>query len=123
VVSEIKHSTVAIIPCIDLDASQQFYERLGFKVTTAYPHRGYRILHDQSGASIHLTLAEHGWVLPERNAHGVYFYAENVELLASEFGVVAELKPWRLKEFSVSDPSGVLVRIGWPVENSRSVGV
>ncbi len=119
---EIKQSAVAIIPCSDLDSSQRFYERLGFKATATYPHQGYRILHDQSGASIHLTHAEPGWISPERNAHGIYFYSENVEALAIEFGALVELKPWQLKEFSVSDPSGVLVRIGWPVANQISKG-
>jgi len=114
---EMKHSAVPIIPCDDLDASQQFYERLGFKLTAAYPHQGYRILHDELGASIHLTFTEPGWVAPDRNAHGIYLYSENVDSLAIEFGGRAELKPWQLKEFSVSDPSGVLVRIGWPVTN------
>ncbi len=117
---EIKHSAVAIIPCNDLDASQRFYERLGFTATAVYPHQGYRILHDQLGASIHLTHTEPGWVVPERNAHGIYLYSENVEALAKEFGDVAELKPWQLMEFAVSDPNGVLVRIGWPATNQTS---
>lgn len=113
---DIKHSAAAIIPSEDLDVSQRFYERLGFTVTAAYPHQGYRILHDRLGASIHLTRTEPGWVVPERNAHGIYLYSESVDTLAKEFGMQAELKPWKLKEFSVSDPSGVLVRIGWPAE-------
>lgn len=117
---EMKHSAVAIVPCEDLDASQQFYERLGFKVTTAYLHQGYRILHDTLGASIHLTLAESGWVIPDRNAHGIFLYSESVDALAKEFGTQADLKPWRLKEFSVSDPSGVLIRIGWPADNQTT---
>ena len=111
---EFTHSAVAIIPCNDLDASQAFYERLGFQVTSAYPHHGYRILHDRQGASLHLTHTEPGWVIPERNAHGVYFYAENVEALAAELGGKPETKPWGLVEFAVSDPNGTLVRIGWP---------
>lgn len=117
---ETKHSAVAIIPSNDLDASQHFYERLGFTVTAEYPHQGYRILHDQLGASIHLTHTEPEWVVPERNAHGIYLYSEHVEALAKEFGGVPELKPWQLMEFAVSDPSGVLVRIGWPVANQTS---
>lgn len=111
---ETKHSAVAIIPCTNLDLSQSFYERLGFNVSANYQHQGYRILHDKLGASIHLTQVEPGWVSPERNAHGIYLYSANVEVLAKEFGETAELKPWKLKEFSVSDPSGVQVRIGWP---------
>ena len=113
---EIKHSAVAIIPCNDLDASQAFYERLGFTATSTYPLHFYRILHDRQGASIHLTRAEPGWVIPDRNAHGLYLYAENVEALAAELGGRAEAKPWGMMEFALSDPNGTLVRIGWPTD-------
>jgi catechol 2,3-dioxygenase-like lactoylglutathione lyase family enzyme len=113
---DIKHSAVAIVPCDDMDASQAFYEQLGFQATAIYPHHGYRILHDAKGASIHLTRVEPGCVDPERNAHGIYFYAENVEALAAAMGCRTEYKPWGLLEFAVSDPSGTLVRIGWPGE-------
>ena len=47
---EIKHSAVAIIPCNDLDASQAFYERLGFTATSTYPLHFYRILHARGRA-------------------------------------------------------------------------
>jgi catechol 2,3-dioxygenase-like lactoylglutathione lyase family enzyme len=117
VTSEIRHSISAIIPCNDLNAAQAFYERLGFNATSIYLHQGYRILHDSRGATIHLTQTEPGWVFPERNAYGLYFYAENVELLAVEMGVEVEKKPWGLLEFAVSDPSGTLVRVGWPYES------
>ena len=111
---DVTHSAVAIVPCNDLDASQAFYERLGFRVSAIYPEHGYRILHDAKGASLHLTRTVPGWVVPERNAHGVYFYAENVEALAIELGGQAEAKPWGLIEYALSDPDGMLVRIGWP---------
>ncbi len=114
VTMDLKHSAVAIIPCNDLDASEAFYARLGFRASAKYPHHGYRILHDAQGASVHLTGAEPGRVVSEHNAHGVYFYAENVEALAVEFGGAVEAKPWGLVEFAVSDPDGTLVRIGWP---------
>ena len=100
-----KHAAVAIIPCTDLDESQAFYERLGFTATSVYSAHGYRILHDAKGASVHLTRVEPGWVIPERTAYGVYLYAEDVEALAAHFGCTAELKPWGLAEFAVSDPS------------------
>jgi catechol 2,3-dioxygenase-like lactoylglutathione lyase family enzyme len=108
------HCAVAIVPCSDLDASQTFYERLGFAATSIYDAHGYRILHDSLGASVHLTRVDREWVDPERNAHGLYLYSENVEALASGFGCRAEVKPWGLREFSVSDPDGTLVRVGWP---------
>ena len=105
---------VAIIPCNDLDASQAFYEQLGFRATSVYDTHGYRILHDAGGASIHLTAVEPGWVVPERNAHGLYVYSREVDALAARFGQRADLKPWGVKEFAVSDPSGLQVRVGWP---------
>lgn len=112
---EFQHRVVAIVPCEDLDASQAFYERLGFAATSVYPHHGYRILHDARGASVHLTFVDKGSLDPERNAYGLYFYAEQVEALAAAFGCKAEPKPWGLREFAVSDPSGTLVRVGWPL--------
>ena len=117
---EIEHSAVAIIPCNDLDLTQQFFARLGFKATSIYPHQGYRILHDEHGASLHLTFTELGWVVPERNAHGIYLYSPDVESLAKEFCVVADIKPWGLTEFAVSDPNGLLIRVGWPTEKLSS---
>ena len=111
---EFAHTAVAILPSSDLDASQAFYERLGFVVTSDYAAHGYRILRDASGASVHLTRVEAGSVDPDRNAHGVYLYSEDVEALAGALGARAEDKPWGLKEFAVSDPDGTLVRVGWP---------
>lgn len=114
---DIKHSAVAIVPCNDLDLTQQFFARLGFQATSIYPHQGYRILHDAEGASLHLTRTEPGWVIPERNAHGIYLYSPKVKSLAKEFDVSTDVKPWGLTEFAVSDPNGLLVRVGWPTEN------
>ena len=109
-----RHGIVAIIPCVDLDESQAFYERLGFAATSVYALHGYRILHDAAGASVHLTRVDPGSIDPAATAYGLYFYAEAVNALAAAFGIEAETKPWGLREFAVSDPSGTLVRIGWP---------
>lgn len=109
-----KQAAVPILPCEDLDVAQAFYARLGLGPTAVFPHHGYRILHAAEGASVHLTHVEPGWVNPERNAHGLYFYARDVVVLAAELGVAAEVKPWGMIEFAVSDPNGTLVRVGWP---------
>jgi catechol 2,3-dioxygenase-like lactoylglutathione lyase family enzyme len=108
------HCAVAIVPCSDLQVSQAFYERLGFAATSIYDTHGYRILHDAKGASLHLTRVEPGYVDPERNAHGIYFYSEDVQTLAARVGCRAQAKPWGVLEFAISDPDGTLVRIGWP---------
>jgi catechol 2,3-dioxygenase-like lactoylglutathione lyase family enzyme len=105
------NSVIAIIPCNNLDASEAFYNKLGFK-RHGYDDE-YRILFDGRGAQIHLTKAVEGWLIPGRNPFGIYFNAENVEDLAKEFGVKPEHKPWSMYEFSLSDPDETFVRVGW----------
>jgi hypothetical protein len=46
---------VAILPCIDLDASEGFYRRLGF--ANRRGPEDYRMLSDDQGREIHLTEA------------------------------------------------------------------
>lgn len=110
------HRAVAIIPSSDLDASEAFYRRLNFEVTSDYGH--YRILEDGRGWHLHLTHAP-GWPRTvEDNPFGLYLYVDDVDAVAE---AVRELiiedgapnaKPWGTYEFAVSDPSGLLVRIG-----------
>ncbi len=114
----IEHMLVTILPCNDLAASQAFYEWLGFALTGNYS--GYRILEDGRGWHLHLRAAEPGWVVPGRNPAGIYLYAEDVDAVADRVrDIIIEegapkLKPWGMYEFAVSDPDGVLVRVGRP---------
>lgn len=111
----------AILPCNDLDASEAFYNRLGFhRPDGAETYDGYRILEDGKGGHLHLTDAVEGWLIPGRNPFGLYLYSEEVDALAALFpGEVLEKegpghKPWGMYEFALSDPDETLVRIGWP---------
>jgi catechol 2,3-dioxygenase-like lactoylglutathione lyase family enzyme len=74
---------IAILPCNDLDASERFYNRLGFerRVEAGYPD--YRILSNGTGGHLHLTSAEKGWLVPGRNPFGLYLYLEDVDGLAA----------------------------------------
>jgi len=111
-----EHRVVAIVPSSDLDASEAFYQRLGFTVESDHGH--YRILADGRGWHLHLNYIG-GW--PEKvedNPFGLYLYVEDVDAVADR---VRELiiekgaphrKPWGTYEFAVSDPSGTLVRVG-----------
>ena len=115
------HRAVAIIPTSDLDASEAFYRRLNFDVVSDYGT--YRILEDGRGWHLHLTHTP-GW--PSRiedNPFGLYLYVDDVDAVADG---VRELiieegaphrKPWGTYEFSVSDPAGVLVRVGRILED------
>ena len=75
-----EHQLSPILPCNDIDATRVFYERLGFRVTAGYD--GFRIMTDGRGWQIALRPAERGWVIPERNSHGLYLYCEDVDTIA-----------------------------------------
>lgn len=115
----------AILPCNDLDASERFYNRLGFaRPENEKPAPGeedsYRMLANGRGGFLHLTDAVEGWLIPGRNPFGLYLYLDDVDALAAGFAGETiekrgpEHKPWGMYEFSLSDPDETLVRVGWP---------
>jgi hypothetical protein len=79
----------AILPCNDLDASERFYNRLGFMRSNSQrpPEEAetYRMLANGKGGYLHLTDAVEGWLVPGRNPFGLYLYLEDVDALAAEF--------------------------------------
>lgn len=110
------HHAVSIVPSSDLDASEAFYKRLGFAVVSDYHH--YRILADGRGWHLHLTHAP-GWPRHiEDNPYGLYLYVDDVDAVADRVRELIiedgapNVKPWGVYEFSVSDPNGMLVRVG-----------
>ena len=117
-----QHQAAPILPCNDIEATQAFYERLGFTVVAG--DAGFRIMTDGRGWQLALRPAEPGWVIPERNSHGIYLYCEDVDAVASLVrDIIIERgaphrKPWGMYEFAVGDPDGVLVRVGRPCRES-----
>jgi len=115
----VEHRVTSILPCHDIQASQTFYERLGLAVVSDFGN--YRILSDGNGWHLHLRSAEEGWVTPERNPQGIYIYVDDVDAVAVRVqDIIIEPdgpaeKPWGMYEFAISDPDGVLVRIGRPI--------
>ena len=109
----------AILPCNDLDASERFYNRLGFsrpdsnRPTPGEPDT-YRMLSNGKGGHLHLTDAVEGWLVPGRNPFGLYLHLEDVDALARELQQQPKDKPWGMYEFAMSDPDETLVRVGWP---------
>jgi hypothetical protein len=121
----------AILPCNDLDASERFYNRLGFvRSDSQRPAPGepdtHRLLSNGKGGYLHLTDAVEGWLVPGRNPFGLYLYLEDVDALAAQFRDEIlgkrgpEDKPWGMYEFALSDPVETLVRVGWPTRLRRS---
>jgi len=119
------HAMTAIVPCSNLDASEAFYGRLDFtrplEEKPAPSEDNYRILTNGKGGMIHLTEAVEGWLNPSANPFGLYLYSEDIDRLAADFSGETiepngpEEKPWGMYEFSLSDPDGTLVRVGWPM--------
>jgi hypothetical protein len=109
----------AILPCNDLDRTEAFFLRLGFKRESGSPD-DYRMLADGFGGHIHLNPAVAGWLVPGRNPFGLYLYREDVDGLAALFrdeilgsGDPSD-KPWGMYEFALNAPDDLLVRVGWP---------
>jgi catechol 2,3-dioxygenase-like lactoylglutathione lyase family enzyme len=113
-----QHQVTPILPCNDIETSQAFYERLGFAVTGGDP--GFRFMAEGKGWQIILRPAEAGWVIPDRNSHGIFLFCDDVDAVAAGVrDIIVEKgaphrKPWGTYEFAVGDPDGVLVRIGRP---------
>jgi len=111
---------VAILPCNDLDATERFYNRLGFVRRVESGDPDYRILSNSAGGHLHLTRAEKGWLVPGRNPFGLYLYLEDVDGLAAALQDFRsgrrgpEDKPWGMYELAIPDPDETVVRIGWP---------
>lgn len=123
---KIPSSAVAIIPCNDLDAAEQWWNGLGFTRPDDQGYDDYRMLSDGQGAEVHLQTAVEGWVVPGRNPFGIYLYTPRVDELAAiardriigsaeaPEHKAPEHKPWGMYEFALNGPDDLLVRIGWP---------
>jgi hypothetical protein len=72
------HTLTAILPCNNLDISENFYSKLGFARKGGTDD--YRMLSNGQGGEIHLTTAVEGWLVPGRNPFGLYLYSESLIL-------------------------------------------
>jgi catechol 2,3-dioxygenase-like lactoylglutathione lyase family enzyme len=75
---------VTILPCNDLDASERFYNRLGFVRRAEAGDPDYRILSNRAGGQL---------ARPGRNPFGLYLYLEDVDGLAA--ALIIHFKAWR----------------------------
>lgn len=113
-ITEIK----AFVPAKDFELSKQFYKDLGFTMASegggvAYFHFGHVsfLLQDFCAASLAENFMMH-ILVEDVDAWRNHVLASGV---VSKYGVrVTEIEsqPWRMRDFCLSDPSGVLWRIG-----------
>ncbi len=113
-ITEIK----AFVPAKDFEISKQFYKDLGFTMASegggvAYFHFEHVsfLLQDFCAASLAENFMMH-ILVEDVDAWRDHVLASGV---ASKYGVrITEIEnqPWRMRDFCLSDPSGVLWRIG-----------
>jgi len=108
-----------ILPTRDLDGTRVFYESLGF--TAGYRYHAYDIMR-RGDLVVHLE-ARHDLV-PARNRTSCYWRVADADEMYQEFaslGLPAEGspsltapndEPWGMREFTMKDPAGNLIRIG-----------
>ena len=116
-----KERLTTVLPCNDLDATEAFFARLGFRRDFAHGDDFRSLVRDACGTDLHLTRAVPGWLVPAKNPFGFYLHVADVDALAVTFagemiesGKAPEHKPWGMYEFSLNAPDDTLVRIGWP---------
>ena len=106
---------IPILPVRDLDEAREFWTRAGLEVQVY--DEGYAFVLDSGEECIHL--AVHRSVDPGANLSACYVHVPDV---AGWHGRLADAglpvspvreEPWGMTEFSVRDPSGNLVRVGW----------
>ncbi len=108
----------AFVPAKDFELSKQFYKDLGFTMASdgggvAYFHFGHVsfLLQDFCAESLAENFMMH--ILVEDV--GAWWRHVNGSGVASKYGVKVtdiETQPWRMRDFCMFDPSGVLWRIG-----------
>lgn len=103
-----------ILPVDDMTSAAGFYGDLGFDVD---PYdEGYTIVRQSGEEIFHLRLVAD--LEPVGNAASVYFHVRDVDAVHREWvarGIDAGVpvdEPWGMREFSVTDPAGNLIRVG-----------
>jgi hypothetical protein len=114
-----RHGAEPILPTHDMGVTRTFYENLGF--AAGYHDSDYEILRREH-LVVHLEL-QHD-LHPERNRTSCYWRVPNADLLYLEFAVLGlpaagfpsmtspRDEPWGMREFTMRDPAGNLIRIG-----------
>lgn len=114
-----RHGAEPILPTHNMSVSRAFYESLGF--AAGYHDDEYEILRREL-LVVHLEL-QHD-LHPERNRTSCYWRVPNADVLYREFSVLGlpaagipsltspRDEPWGMREFTMRDPAGNLIRIG-----------
>jgi catechol 2,3-dioxygenase-like lactoylglutathione lyase family enzyme len=112
---------IPTLPCRSVNATVEFYKRLGFEGGAHEFNGDYAIL---CRGTVELHFFTHRELVPAESSSGCYVRVLDVESVYLSFsssqlpraGIprmdTLEDKPWGLREFAVVDPDGNLLRIG-----------
>ena len=103
-----------ILPVVDMAASTEFYQRLGFHVECF--DAGYAWVQDDGHELFHLRLVP--GLVRDTNRAACYLHVPDADerharwsAAGVELTPIAD-EPWEMREFSLHDPSGNLIRVG-----------
>ncbi|MEM7274868.1 MAG: VOC family protein [Actinomycetota bacterium] len=108
--------TKIIFPVADMAAAVGFYRTLGFDVEQY--DGGYACVRHRGEELLHLALAQE--LDPATNRAAGYLHVQDVDRWHDAWAVVVDDRvtdplgdrPWGMREFSIRDPAGNLLRIG-----------
>lgn len=87
----------------------KWYARLGFEVVGEHRFApGMPLFLFLSREGVRLYLSEHKGDAPKRSL--AYFWVDDVDVVAAEFGVDVNEEPWA-REISLTDPDGNRIRV------------
>jgi catechol 2,3-dioxygenase-like lactoylglutathione lyase family enzyme len=122
-----REASEPILPVHDLSRTRAFYESLGF--TAGYHDDRYEILR-RGNLVVHLEPRDD--LVPATNRTSCYWRVTDADVLYQEF-VSLELpteglphltapydEPWGMREFTLQDPAGNLIRVGHELTNTQS---
>jgi catechol 2,3-dioxygenase-like lactoylglutathione lyase family enzyme len=114
-----------IMPSRDIDKTESFYASLGFQ--TIYKDRAEYLLMKRDLAEVHFFHAPRH--RPETSDHGAYLRPDDVDAFSKEVEALslpsaggfprfnpAEDKAWGMREATLWDPDGNLIRAGQEID-------
>jgi len=102
-----------LVPVFRVEGAREvvgWYRRLGFEVVGEHQFEpGFPLYVFLRRGSVHLHLSEHTGDAPLRSL--AYFFVDELDTIAAEFGVAIETAPWG-RELELTDPCGNRLRLG-----------
>lgn len=107
---------IPVFRVADAAKTAEWYRRLGFEIVGEHrfaPDLPVYMFLERN--QVHLHLSEHSGDASPGTL--VYFWVDDVDAIAAEFGVESEMQPWA-REIALTDPDGNRLRVATRVETA-----